>query len=86
MDYFNLAAVKASMLTGAIGVVAPQLPAALPFFEVSYATVGMSVAGSLLAFAYSPPVVSRKRMYGYAVGGIFIGIWGLKLLQWWGLS
>lgn len=84
MIYFDLAAFKASV---AVVVVSTAVQAfQVPFFAVSYSTVGMAVAGSLLAFVYGPPVESRKHLYGYALGGIFIGIWGLKLLQWWGVN
>ena len=51
----------------------------LPFFDVTLATLGMAVAGSLIAFAYGTPVEGRKRLFGYAVGGIFIGLWCAQL-------
>lgn len=86
MSYLDSVSLKLNVCVGVIAAAVTAVPASLPFFEVSYATVGMAVAGSLLAFAYSPPVVSRKRMYGYAIGGIFIGVWGLKLLQWKGVD
>ena len=70
----------------AVAIVSTSVYGTLPVFEVRLAVVGMAFAGSLMAFAYSPPVVSRKRMYGYAVGGVFIGLWGLKLLQWYGVG
>jgi hypothetical protein len=58
----------------------------LPFFNVSISTLGMSAAGSMLAFAYGTPIESRKKLYGYAIGGTFIGIWGMQLLLWQGVG
>ena len=55
----------------------------LPFFGVSITTLGMSAAGSMIAFAYGTPVNSRKKLYGYAIGGTFIGIWSVILLPGW---
>lgn len=52
----------------------------LPFFGTTAYTVGAAIAGSLIAFAYGTPVVERRRLWGYAVGGVFIGIWGTQLL------
>lgn len=60
--------------------------ATVPFFNVSPNTFGMSVAGSLLAFAYGTPIESRKKLYGYAIGGIFVGIWGMQFLLWRGVD
>lgn len=55
----------------------------LPFFDVSISTLGMSAAGSMLAFAYGTPVDSRRKLYGYAIGGTFIGVWAVKILPGW---
>lgn len=63
------------------GLFAPG--ATVPFFGVQMTTFGMAVAGSLLAFAYAPPLTSRKRLYGYAVGGVFVGVWGVQILPAW---
>lgn len=60
--------------------------ATVPFFNVSPATFGMSAAGSMLAFAYGTPIESRRKLYGYAIGGTFIGIWGLQLMMWQGVD
>lgn len=57
----------------------------LPFFNVSISTLGMSAAGSMIAFAYGTPVESRRKLYGYAIGGTFIGIWGMQFLLWRGV-
>lgn len=57
----------------------------IPFFNVSISTFGMSAAGSMIAFAYGTPIESRKKLYGYAIGGTFIGIWGLQLLMLYGI-
>ena len=54
--------------------------AALPFFGVGISTLGMAVAGSLLAFSYGTPVKGTWRLIGYAVGGVFLGVWGVHLL------
>lgn len=54
--------------------------AALPFFGVGITTLGMAVAGSLLAFAYGTPVKGWGKLFGYAIGGMFLGIWGVKLV------
>lgn len=73
-------------LTAASAALGSLLPAAsdaaitLPFFDVSLATLGMAVAGSLIAFAYGTPVDGRRKLFGYAVGGIFIGVWCAQLL------
>lgn len=58
----------------------------LPFFNVTVSTLGMSAAGSMLAFAYGTPIESRRKLYGYAVGGTFIGIWSVQLMLWQGVS
>lgn len=52
----------------------------LPFFGVSITTLGMAAAGSMIAFAYGTPVSTRRKLYGYAVGGIFIGVWAVQVL------
>lgn len=57
----------------------------IPFFNVSISTFGMAAAGSMIAFAYGTPIESRKKLYGYAIGGTFIGIWGLQLMMLYGL-
>lgn len=57
----------------------------LPFFNVSISTLGMSAAGSMIAFAYGTPVESRRKLYGYAIGGTFIGIWGMQFLMFRGI-
>lgn len=73
-------------MTAAIAVAGSVLPVAsdaaitLPFFDVTLGTLGMAVAGSLIAFAYGTPVESRRRLFGYAVGGIFVGLWCAQLL------
>lgn len=54
--------------------------ATLPFFDVSISTLGMSAAGSMIAFAYGTPVEDRKKLYGYAIGGTFAGVWAVKVL------
>ena len=67
-------------------LVGASLPAAygaatvLPFFDVTLGTLGMAVAGSLVAFAYGTPVDGRARLFGYAAGGIFIGLWCAQIL------
>ena len=69
--------------TAAVGSLLPPATDAalrLPFFDVTLATLGMAVAGSLIAFAYGTPVEGRKKLFGYAVGGIFIGLWCAQLL------
>lgn len=67
------------------GVIAPLALGheALPFFGVSPTTLGMAAAGSMIAFAYGTPVQSRAKLYGYAVGGLFIGIWAVQILPGW---
>ena len=35
-----------------------------------------------MAFAYGESVKSRAKLLGYALGGVFIGLWGLRLLEW----
>ena len=52
----------------------------VPFFDVSVSTLGMAAAGSMIAFAYGTPVESRTKLYGYAIGGMFVGIWSVKIL------
>lgn len=55
----------------------------VPFFNVSISTLGMAAAGSMIAFAYGTPVDSRKKLYGYAIGGTFIGVWAVQILPGW---
>lgn len=55
----------------------------LPFFNVSISTLGMAAAGSMLAFAYGTPVDSRRKLYGYAIGGMFIGVWVVQIVPVW---
>lgn len=71
--------------TGAAAIVqALFTPGAnLPFFEVTMTTLGMATAGSMLGFAYGTPVKSRKKLFGYAVGGIFVGVWSVKVMPLW---
>lgn len=57
----------------------------IPFFNTSITTLGMALAGSLIAFAYGTPVDSRKKLYGYAIGGVFIGVWVAQILPAWGI-
>ena len=65
---------------------APLFAGPLPFFHADLSTVGSAAAGSLLAFAYSPPVASRGRLFGYAFGGVMLGIWSVKILAWRGID
>ena len=58
----------------------------LPFFNVTISTLGMAAAGSMLAFAYGTPIESRRKLYGYAIGGMFIGIWTVQLMLWQGVE
>ena len=55
----------------------------LPFFNVPITTLGMAAFGSILGFAYGTPVTPRKRLYGYGVGGTFIGVWAVVILPSW---
>lgn len=71
-------ALTASAVLAASSFVLEGVP--VPFFGVGVSTLGMSVAGSLLAFAYGTPVKSIGRLLGYSLGGIFLGIWGVLLL------
>lgn len=63
------------------GLFAPG--AALPFFNVGLSTLGMAAAGSMIGFAYGTPVTSRRKLYGYAIGGTFIGVWVVQILPSW---
>lgn len=58
----------------------------VPFFNVTPGTLGMAAAGSMLAFAYGTPIESRRKLYGYAIGGTFIGVWGMQLMMWQGVA
>ncbi len=76
-------ALKASGITAAATSLLPAAADAslrIPFFDVTLGTLGMAVAGSMIAFAYGTPVESRRKLFGYAVGGIFIGLWCAQLL------
>ncbi len=64
-----------------LGLIAGQ--GVLPFFGVSISTLGMAATGSLLAFAYAAPVNSVPKLFGYAIGGTFVGIWSAQLLPHW---
>ena len=82
---FDALILKASALITVTGTTSSAFwisGAHLPFFNVTMSTLGMSAAGSMLAFAYGTPIKSRKKLYGYAVGGTFIGIWGVQLMLW----
>ena len=70
----------ATAAAGSLLPIAGDAAITLPFFDVTLATLGMAVAGSLIAFAYGTPVEGRKKLFGYAVGGIFIGLWCAQLL------
>lgn len=74
----KLSAAMAALATVATSVVVPG--AALPFFDVRLSTVGMASAGSLIAFAYGTPVRNRVKLFGYAIGGVFIGVWLVQLV------
>lgn len=82
----------AAVMAGVSAAVIPSnmtlyfITSTVPFFNVGISTFGMSAAGSMLAFAYGTPIESRKKLYGYAVGGTFIGIWGLQLMMWQGVD
>jgi hypothetical protein len=56
---------------------------AMPFFGVTLSTLGMAAAGSMIAFAYGSPVNSRRKLYGYAIGGTFVGVWAVQILPGW---
>lgn len=58
----------------------------IPFFNVSPTTLGMAAAGSLLAFTYGTPIKGYGKLFGYAMGGIFIGVWAIHLLRWRGVD
>lgn len=77
----KFAALVAAMASAATNVIVPA--AGIPFFDVRLTTVGMAAAGSLIAFAYGTPVKSRKRLFGYAIGGVFIGVWIVQLAPAW---
>lgn len=82
----DLLGLKLSAAVTAAGTVVSGmfLPGSVvPFFNVSISTLGMSAAGSMIAFAYGTPVESRKKLYGYAIGGIFIGVWAVQILPGW---
>lgn len=77
----KVAAVSAIFAAAATNAVEPG--ALLPFFDVRLTTVGMASAGSLIAFAYGTPVRDRRKLFGYAIGGVFIGVWVVQLLPAW---
>lgn len=79
-----LATLMGYTVVGSIAGTVTSVP--IPFFEESLTTIGMAIAGSLMAFAYGKSVGSRGKLLGYALGGIFIGIWGLKLMEWQGIE
>ena len=85
-DFLALKVLGAVAAAGAVFGDVALAGAALPFFGVSISTVGMSAAGSMIAFAYGTPVESRRKLYGYAIGGTFIGVWGVQLLLWRGVD
>ena len=81
----------AAAVSATTAVAAPQAASILlgdghlPFFNVTISTLGMAAAGSMLAFAYGTPIESRRKLYGYAIGGMFIGIWTVQLMLWQGV-
>lgn len=58
----------------------------VPFFFVSATTLGMAAAGSLLAFTYGTPVKGNGKLFGFAMGGVFMGVWAIHLLRWRGVD
>ena len=84
-SYIDFGMLKVMGTASVVGSLVGQLldGGALPFFNVGVATLGMATAGSMLAFAYGTPVKSRRRLYGYAFGGIFIGVWLVQILPMW---
>jgi hypothetical protein len=64
---------------GSVAQVVADKAVIVPIIGVSLPTLGMAVAGSLIAFAYGTPVQGRVRLLGYAVGGIFVGVWCAQL-------
>lgn len=84
-SYIDLGALKVVGTASVIGSLLGQVldGGALPFFNVGVATLGMATAGSMLAFAYGTPVKSRRKLYGYAIGGVFIGVWLVQILPMW---
>lgn len=78
-----LKAVSVITAAGSIGTAFFTPGATLPFFGVSITTLGMAAAGSMIAFAYGTPVDSRRKLYGYAIGGTFIGVWAVQILPKW---
>lgn len=58
----------------------------LPFFRVSLTTLGMAAAGSLLAFTYGTPIKGNGKLFGFAMGGVFIGIWSIHIMRWQGIE
>lgn len=90
LETLILAIENANPAAKAVGVVAASVavepvvgPQAVPFFGVSLTTLGMAAAGSMIAFAYGTPVTSRGKLYGYAIGGIFMGVWSVQILPDW---
>jgi hypothetical protein len=83
--YIDFGALKVMAVASVLGSLAGQVidGAALPFFNVGVSTLGMATAGSMLAFAYGTPVKTRRKLYGYAFGGIFIGVWLVQILPVW---
>lgn len=83
LDALVLKASAVFTATATIGSAFFVQGAKLPFFGVSITTLGMAAAGSMIAFAYGTPVDSRRKLYGYAIGGTFIGVWAVLILPGW---
>lgn len=54
-----------------------------PLFGVPLTVLAMAAAGSLIGFAYTPPVESRKKLYTMALANTILAAWFVVLVPAW---
>lgn len=54
-----------------------------PLFGVPLTVLAMAAAGSLIGFAYTPPLESRKKLYTLALANTILAAWFVVLIPEW---
>lgn len=54
-----------------------------PFFGVPLTVLAMAAAGSLIGFAYTPPLESRQKLYTLAMANTVLAAWFVVLIPEW---
>lgn len=79
----QLGATLLMMLYATAAIASSAISVPLPFFNVPLTVLAMAGAGSLVGFAYAPPVESRKKLYTYALSNTLIASWLVVLIPEW---